>query len=58
MFRGRGSHGRGANATEPTGSRYLSRDFFVVLAATFRGPPCLDFPDPWPDAPFPAFGLG
>ena len=37
---------------------YLSLDFFVVLAATFFGPPCLDFPEPWPDPPFPAFGLG
>jgi hypothetical protein len=37
---------------------YLSLDFFVVLAATFFGPACLDFPEPWPDPPFPAFGLG
>jgi len=37
---------------------YLSLDFFVVPAATFFGPPCLDFPEPWPDPPFPAFGFG
>jgi hypothetical protein len=37
---------------------YLSLDFFVVPADTFFGPACLDFPEPWPDPPFPAFGLG
>ena len=37
---------------------YLSLDLFVVLAATFFGPPCRDLPEPWPDAPLPAFGFG
>ncbi|HYO62997.1 MAG TPA: hypothetical protein VER08_05005 [Pyrinomonadaceae bacterium] len=32
--------------TPPRAAPYLSLDFFVVLAAAFFGPPCLDFAEP------------